>query len=235
MKIIILTILVIFYSCSSSTHDKKEENPSNSNLTDTNTEIIETFVDSLNIGEKGKNKIELIKHRVFDDTYVIVKFYRKSSAPSNWSIQNTYMYECTALLDLNANIIDYNNDKFNDISFISTQAARSANEVRRLFVYDAYNKELISIVNSESYPNMLYNKELNCIDAFLIHGGSSTVFAKIKGDSLKEFASIHNDSHRTVYEIDESGKEKLIRKDKINPEDVYIRYINFKPLKEYSE
>jgi len=235
MKIIILTILVIFYSCSSSTHDKKEENPSNSNLTDTNTEIIETFVDSLNIGEKGKNKIELIKHRVFDDTYVIVKFYRKSSAPNNWSIQNTYMYECTALLDLNANIIDYNNDKFNDISFISTQAARSANEVRRLFVYDAYNKELISIVNSESYPNMLYNKELNCIDAFLIHGGSSTVFAKIKGDSLKEFASIHNDSHRTVYEIDESGKEKLIRKDKINPEDVYIRYINFKPLKEYSE
>ena len=233
MKIIILSILVIFYSCSSKILDKKEENTSISNTTDTNTEILETFVDSLNIGEKGKNKIELIKHRVFEDSYVIVKFYRKASAPNNWYIQNTYTYQCTALLDLKPNIADYNNDNFNDISFISTQAARSANEVRRLFIYDDYNKELISIINSESYPNLLYNKELNCIDAFLIHGGSSTIFAKIEGDSLKEFASVHNDSHRTIYEIDEFGKEKLIRKDKINPEDVYIRYSNFNPLKEY--
>jgi len=34
------------------------------------------------------------------------------------------------------------------------------------------------MVNAEEYPNMLYNKELDCIDAFLIHGGTSTVFFK---------------------------------------------------------
>lgn len=198
-----------------------------------NTEILETFVDSLNIGQKGKNKIELIKHRVFDDTFVIVKFFIKR--PDRWFLQNTYLYECNALMGLEPDISDFNNDSFNDLTFISLQAARGANEVRRLFVYDDYKIELTSIVNSEDYPSMLYNKEMDCIDAFLIHGGSSTVFARIKGDSLKEFASVHNDSHRTIYEIDEFENEKLLSKVKISPENVYVRYLNYKPLKEYKE
>lgn len=197
------------------------------------TEILETFADSLNIGVKGKNKIELIKYSVADDNYVTVNFYRK--VPDGWHIQNTYRYECNALLGLNPDISDFNNDHFNDITFISAQAARGANEVRRLFIYKDATGELISIVNSEAYPNLLYNKERNCIDAFLIHGGSSTLFANIKGDSLITFASVHNDSCRTVYEIDPLGNEKLLRKDKIDPEDIYIRYINYNPLKAYGE
>ena len=245
MKLNILIILIFSLSCTSRpTGNGSKSIPfadttaakiTAADTTNTNAEILETFVDSLNIGVKGENKIELIKHRVFDDNYVIVKFYTKAPTPNRWCIQNTYIYECSALMDLEPNIADFNNDNFNDITFISAQAARGANEVRRLFVYDDSKGELTSIVNSEDYPNMLYNKELNCIDAFLIHGGSSTVFAKIKGDSLIEFASVHNDSYRTVYEIDKLGKEKLLRKDRIAPEKVYIRYMNYKPLKEYKE
>lgn len=233
MKLNILIILIFILSCTASPTDNEIKDVSIADTTNTNTEIIETFVDSLNIGEKGKNKVELIKHRVFDDTYVIVKFYRKATVPNRWYNANTYIVQCNAMQGLLPNITDFNNDNFNDITFISAQAARGANEVRRLFVYDDYERALISIVNSEDYPNMLYNKELNCIDAFLFHGGTSTVFARIKGDSLKEFASVHNDSHRTVYEVDKFGKDKLLRRDKINPEDVYIRYINYKPLKAY--
>jgi hypothetical protein len=238
-------ILIFIFSCTAKQHDNKNKSISIADTTSTtsmvadtansNTEIIETFVDSINIGIKGENKIELIKHRVFDDNYVIVKFYAKAPTTNQWYIQNRYIYECNSWMDLNPNITDFNNDNFKDITFISTQAARSANEVRRLFIYDDYKRELTSIANSEDYPNMIYNKELNCIDAFLIHGGSSTVFAKIKGDSLIEFASVHNDSHRTVYEIDEFGNEKLLRKDRIDPEDIYIRYSNYKPLKKYKE
>ena len=233
MKLNILIILIFILSCTASLTDNEIKDVSIADTTNTNTEIIETFVDSLNIGEKGKNKVELIKHRVFDDTYVIVKFYRKATVPNRWYNANTYILQCNAMQGLLPNITDFNNDNFNDITFISSQAARGANEVRRLFVYDDYKRALISIVNSEDYPNMRYNKELNCIDAFLFHGGTSTVFARIKGDSLKEFASVHNDSHRTVYEVDKFGKDKLLRRDKINPEDVYIRYINYKPLKAY--
>jgi hypothetical protein len=244
MKLNFLFILIFIFSCATRQIDninKKETAKytvaNKTILADTlpsDTEIIETFVDSLNIGEKGKTKIELIKHRVFNDTYVIVKFYTKG--PNYWFHKNTYLYECTLLNGFEPNISDFNNDKFNDITFISGSAARGANEVRRLFIYDDYEKKLISIENSQDYPNMLYNKELDCIDAFLVHGGSSTIFARIVGDSLKEFASVHNDNCRTVYEIDKFGKEKLLQKDTItNPENIYMRYINYKPLKEYKE
>ncbi|MBL7704216.1 MAG: hypothetical protein JNM21_01600 [Taibaiella sp.] len=139
-------------------------------------------------------------------------------------------------MDLKPHIADFNNDSFMDITFISATAARGSNEVRRLFIYDAEEKKLVSIVNSENYPNMRYNKELDCIDAFLVYGGTSTVFTRIEGDSLKEFASVHNDQYRTVYEIDKSGKERQLSKDSItDPGEIYIRYINYKPLKAYEE
>jgi len=203
-----------------------------------NTAILEIFVDSLNIGEKGKCKIELIKHRVYEYNYVIIKFYIKGrntiKDPETWMIQNNYSYETDALRGFEPNISDFNNDGFSDITFISGNAARGANEVRRLFIYDDQKQELISIVNSEDYPNMLYNKELDCIDAFLVYGGSSTVFLNINGDSLKEFAKVELDNGLTVSTFDRNGKEKIIMKDKTN-EARYIRYKNFKPLKEYDK
>ncbi|MFT3749022.1 MAG: hypothetical protein QM768_11920 [Agriterribacter sp.] len=196
-----------------------------------NAEIIEFFTDSLNIGKKGRNKVELIKHRVFDDIYVIVKFYSKG--PNIWYIQNVYLYECNSP-NLDPIISDFNNDKFNDITFISATGARGANEIRRLFIYHENENELISMVNSENYPNMQYNKELDCIDAFLVYGGCSTVFLRIKNDSLKEFASVELLDRLTVKIFDERGKGKVIYVDTTNKAG-YIRYKNFKPLKEYDD
>lgn len=203
-----------------------------------NTEILETFVDSLNIGEKGKCKIELIRHRVYEDSYVIIKFYIKGRRTiieqESWMIQNNYSYETNASMGFDPNISDFNNDNFNDITFISGTAARGANEVRRLFIYDDQKQELISIVNSQDYPNMLYNKELDCIDAFLVHGGCSTVFLNIIGDSLNEFANVELTGGLTVTTYDKKGKEKIIFKDTTNKAG-YIRYKNFSPLQEYKD
>jgi hypothetical protein len=202
------------------------------------TAILGTFVDSLNIGEKGRCKIELIKHRVYGDNYLIIKFYIKGSNtlkdPETWMIQNNYAYETTALMEFEPNLSDFNNDSFNDITFISGNAARGANEVRRLFIYDDQKQELISIVNSEDYPNMLYNNELDCIDAFLVYGGCSTVFLHIKGDSLKKFATVELNDGLTVSTFDDNGKRKIIKTDKSNKAG-YIRYKNFSPLKEYDD
>ena len=171
-----------------------------------NAEIIETFTDSLNIGRKGKCKIELIKHRVFDDHFIIIKFYIKS--PTSWYIQNTYSYETDALMGFEPNISNFNGDNYNDLTFISGTAARGANEVRRLFIYDDQQQKLVSIVNSQEYPNMLYNKELNCIDAWIVTGTTMTVFAKIIGDSLKTFASVDNsEGYHTIYVKNGTFKE----------------------------
>lgn len=241
-----ILILTLLFSCNSNQETKKllsevdtTEISSSKSISiedhstdNSKTEILETFIDSLKIGEKGMCKIELIKHRVNEDNFIIIKFYRKGQ--KTWSIQNTYSYETNALMEFQPNISDFNNDNFNDITFISGSAVRGANEVRRLFIYDNINQELISIVNSLDFPNMQYNKELNCIDAFIVTGGTSTHFARIKKDSLIEFASVHNDNNRTVYEIDKFGREKIIRQDTIiDNENVYVRYKNYKPLKEY--
>ena len=250
MKFFTLLLLTILISCNSKQETEKAINktdttkiannetiPSEQQNVDTSTtEIIDTFVDSLNIGEKGKCKIELIKFRVYDDIYVIIKFYIKgrytTKDSETWMVQNNYCYETTALMGFEANISDFNNDNFNDITFISGTAARGANEVRRLFIYDYQKQELISIVNSQDYPNMLYNKELDCIDAFLVYGGCSTVFLNIDGDSLKKFAGIELNDGLTVSTYDRIGKQKIIMTDKTNKAS-YIRYKNFRPLKEY--
>jgi hypothetical protein len=81
---------------------------------------------------------------------------------------------------------------------------------------------------------MRYNRELNCVDAFLVYGGSSTVFLNIKDDSLKEFASVRLLDGLTVTTYDEQGKEKIILKD-LTKKGGYIRYKNFSPLKEYDD
>ena len=209
----------------------------NQNVDTAKTTIIESFVDSLNIGEKGKCKIELIKHRVYDDIFVIIKFYIKGRNTTKeaeyWMNTNTYSYETTAMMGFEPVISDFNNDNFNDITFISGTAARGANEVRRLFICDNQNKNLVSIVNSEDYPNMLYNKKLDCIDAFLVYGGCSTIFLNIEGDSLKKFASVELSDGLTVKTYDKNGNDKIIKEDKTNKAG-YIRYQNYNPLIEYN-
>lgn len=244
MKLQFLLLPFLLLSCTTKQTEHKPQLPATTDTpvaatapadtTNTDTEIIETFADSLNIGRKGNCKIEIIKHRVLDHTYAIVKFYTRG--PEYWYTQNTYLYECDALADLQPNISDFNNDQLNDLTFISATAARSANEVRRLFIYDDEEQRLISIVNAQDYPNMRYNQELDCVDAFLVHGGSTTVFTRIEGDSLKPFASVNNDSYRTVCEIDRSGNERVLRRDSIRDDmGVYVRYVNYKPLKRYKE
>lgn len=147
-------------------------------------------------------------------------------------VQNNYSYETTAPKGFEVDISDFNNDGFNDITFISGTAARGANEVRRLFLFDQNEQELVSIVNSPDYPNMLYNKELDCIDAFLVYGGCSTVFLNIDGDSLKEFASVKLDNGLTVSTYDKNGRERIIFTDKANKAG-YILHRNFKSVKKY--
>lgn len=246
IQIIILT-LTILLSCISNQETKKQiikndttaiakSKISSADSPNADTEIIETFVDSLTIGVKGKCKVELIKHRVYDDHFIIMKFYIKGISPNSeletWMNTNTYCYETDAMMGFEPNISDFNNDNFNDITFLSGTSARSANDVRRLFIYDDQRQKLISIINSEHYSNMRYNKELNCIDAFLVYGGCSTIFLNIEGDRLKKFASVELFDGLTVTIYDKKGKETVIKKDKTNKA-TNKRYKNYNPLKEY--
>ena len=87
--------------------------------------------------------------------------------------------------------------------------------------------------NSDHYPNLQYNELINCVDAWLVYGGSSTVFLKIEKDSLRKFAGVSLDNdNREIYIIDKKGKRKTVKKEIVKDLEVYTRYKNYNPLTE---
>jgi hypothetical protein len=206
----------------------------------TTEELVGFFSDDSNIGLPHRNKIEVsnfkkLNGNMSDGNIAVIKFYSRD-ASKNWKLKQTYEFEKDSLTDCDAKLEDFNNDGLKDLTYISNVAARGANELRRLFIYNKKKDELTYIKNSEEYPNIQYNKELDCIDAWLFYGGTSTVFLKIDGDTLKGFASVETyNETRTVDSIDKNGKRKLLRTDKVKVEDGFVRYKNFNPPEPYEK
>ena len=238
MKFYIGLIIFFLFSCQNRQEKNATSNSDTSqiNLTETipidTIKLEEVFIDSTNVGSKKLNKVEVFKYRATDSNYVDIKFYTKQA--DNWKLIQTIHFLKDGVIGCNTKLSDFNNDGLNDMTIVSAVAARGANEVRRLFIYDEATDKLIEMKNSENYPNMLYNMDLNCIDAFLVYGGSSTVFLRISGDSLKEFASVEAMDGVTVREFDKNGKEKIIFEDTTNKAG-YIRFRTYKPLKKYDD
>lgn len=198
-------------------------------------ELVESFSDAEKIGVPRKNKIEISNYKKSKRNLAVIKFYSLGEN-NEWKLKQNFEFEKDDLTGCDPQISDFNNDGLKDVTYVSDVAARGANEVRKLFIYDKKKDELVYIKNSEEYPNMLYDKNLNCLNSFMIHGTSTTVFLKIEGDKLREFARVGNDGFaRTVYLINKSGKEKVLRKDKITVDDIYTRYKTFSPLTAYTE
>lgn len=157
---------------------------------------------------------------------------------SKWHIIQSFEFLKDGILSCDPEITDFNNDGFNDLTFQSSIAGRGANTIRKLFIFERNSGKLKFIKNSENFPNIRYNKELNCIDAFRVYGGAQTAFAKIENDTLREFANIeiYNDTLK-VKIIDKNGKEKLLKIEKYKKE-YFHRFKNFLPLienKEYND
>lgn len=210
-------------------NEKKQERPTTVGLDVNKAKLIERFSDSLLIGRKGLNKFDLERYAVGDSNYVVINFFTKQA--NQWVIRNKYRFSKDEVTDWDPNISDYNNDGLNDITYVSAIGAWGASDVRTLLVYDRKNDSLIFVKNSESFPNMLYNDELDCIDAFLVSGCNTTVFLKLEADSLREFASVDQCDSLTVTTYDKNGKEKIILKKPTVKDDV-IRFKNYNPLKE---
>ncbi|MGQ0540793.1 MAG: XAC2610-related protein [Blastocatellia bacterium] len=151
-------------------------------------------------------------------------------------MKQTLEIESHALAGADPKIEDFNNDGLKDITFRSNTAARGSNDVRTLLIYDKTNDVLVHVKNSEDYPNLAYNKALKCIDSWMVHGASTTVFLRLEGDLLKEFASVGTGANRdgnccalTVRITEKAGKETVIRRKRITEDDIYTRFRTFDP------
>ena len=195
----------------------------------TKAKLVEVFSDSLQVGRKKLNKFELRRYASGDSNYVVIRF--SSKITDKWVVRNEFHFSKDPVADCDPNVSDFNNDGLNDITYVSAVAARGANEVRTLFIYNRKKDNLIYVKNSDQFPNMLYNEELNCIDAFLVSGCKTTVFLKLEADSLRQVASVDQCDSITVKTYDKRGLEKTILKKEANQGDG-IRYKNYNPLKE---
>jgi len=187
------------------------------------------FIDSLKIGIPGQFKLEIKQVPTFEDNAVVdFKFYRLEN--KRWTFIQSYEAIKDPISPLDIIISDYNGDGLNDLSFRSAIAARSINEIRSLFIFN--KNHLDTIKNATDFPNLKYNKELNCLDAWMVHGGCTTVFLKLKKDSLQEFASVNiNDTLLTVSEVNATGVDNIILKRRVLPDENLTRFKNYKPLK----
>ena len=191
----------------------------------------EAFTDSTQVGTKGKFKLTVNQFRTDDSTYVEINLFEKRN--KEWIIQQKLEYLKDGVTNCEPELNDFNNDGFNDLTFKSSVAARGANEIRKLLIFNPSKKKFILMKNSDHYPNLQYNELLNCVDAWLVYGGSSTVFLKIEKDSLREFAGVSLDNdNREIYIIDKKGKRKTVKKEIVKDLEVYTRYKNYNPLTE---
>lgn len=233
--IFLLSVFILINSCENrASQIRFEEQSSNMDKEEANTKILHFFVDSINIGNKGKNKIELSKYHTNSETSIEIEFY--SLQEGAWLKRNSFDFktnDINDLLGLSVSLSDFNNDGFYDAIFSSQLAARGGNDIRQLLIYDPHGNSLVSIKNSESFPNMWYNNELNCINSYILSGSTTTVFARLMSDSLREFAKVERSGlERIVSEKDKNGNWIIIQQDSLpNFDDYFEAYQNYKPLK----
>lgn len=229
-----LFVFIVFSCTSTDRHDAHVKSKTIQRI-DGRAKLEEAFVDSVRIGRSGFNKVSIFKYRTEDSNYVDVKFYKKLG--NDWKLIQELQCSKDGDLGCDPKFADFNQDGRMDLTIVTAVAARGANQVRRLFIYDEKRNRLINMKNSEDYPNMEYNSELNCIDSWMFHGGVSTVFVRIIGDSLKEFAWVSLMDKLVVYETDKNGESNKIFEDaSINIDDFgFQRFKNYKPWKIYKD
>lgn len=194
---------------------------------------IEYFTDDRRIGRRKENKIEMRCFSRGADRFADIRFFTRTEYGA-WLETQSFRFDKDGVTGCNPMVEDFNNDGLLDFTYESNVAARGANEVRKLFIYDKELDELVYIKNSEDFPNLAYNKKLNCIDAFLVYGATSTVFLRIHGDILREFASVSTGEERIVTVTDSSGNKHVLSRKKMDPNnfgEVYWRFETFAPPK----
>jgi hypothetical protein len=223
-NIFIALLILVSFSC------QTQQAQISDNTVENKIDSMSNLLVNSNIGVPHKNKIEIFNSEKSDGNVIEIKFYSLIEN-KKWKLKQTFEFEIYNSVRFDPKFEDFNNDGLKDFTYQSSYAGRGANDIRRLFIYDRKNDELVYITNSEEYPNLLYNKHLDCLDAQRFYGGTAaTNFLKIDENRLIEFASVVTlGNERKVYLVDKNGQEKLLRTDKVVDDVLFQRYKTFNP------
>lgn len=194
-------------------------------------EILESYCDSIRTktGELYIISLESVESTASDDHLVHLHFLNDEGT----SIDTFTIFK-DPYIGCEPRLYDYNGDGSMDYSFVSSIAARGANEVRSLFIFDPEVKRFRYIVNSEDFPNLIYNPRLKCMDSWAFHGGTTQSFLKLESDSLVATYTIDVHGFERVLGKYENGKWIILKTDSI-ADAGFPRYLHFDPFEEYKE
>lgn len=191
----------------------------------------EFFSDSKTVIKPGKYKINVTQKSSKSESVVVFNLFQKSG--NKWSIiqSGSYRKQTDFPLFVTTNE-DLNNDGYNDLKISYAQAARGANEIEKLFIFNPKTQKLTEILNSQEYPNLHYSARRNCITSYMFYGGNATYFLHIKQNRLESFGKVEfsNDSIYS-YKI-KNKKEILLKKEAYKSNDGAVFFSNFDPVEE---
>lgn len=219
--------IVVNYQLEAPVPDNSSEPPATEDID----VYVEVFSDDKRIGRTRRNKVELTCTEKGSDIFAELDFFSRTE-DGNWLKRQTFSWVNDNLIACSPEVMDFNNDGFGDLTFVSSTAARGANEIRTLLVYDKNIDKLIHIKNSESYPNLDYNKKLDCLTSMMFHGSSTTVFLRIEGDELKAFARVTTGAELSVSVLKGDQWVETYKR-KMHPDDIYTRYSTYDPPRPY--
>lgn len=194
------------------------------------------FVDSTNVGQKGKYKITV--EGLIDGAKMDLKMNLSEKTPTGWKTVQEITETVLDLSDPDIELADINNDGFMDLRFKNMLAGNGYNELRKHYVFDKSNMQLKPITNSDNYPNLYYDPDLDCVVSYAVSGGYSSTFLVLEADSLREFASIVlSDNQRTVSTRNKQGVITILDKSDYNLDrpdaDLTYGQYNYLSLKKY--
>lgn len=191
----------------------------------------EFFSDSKTVIKPGKYKINITQRNNKTKSVVNFDLFRKSG--NKWSkIQNGSFKKPSDLPLSVTTDEDLNNDGYNDLKIFYAQAARGANEIEKLLIFNPKTQKLVEIINSQEYPNLHYNAKRNCITSYMFYGGNATYFLHIKQNRLEGFGKVEF-SNDSIYSYRIKNKQEvLLKKQAYKSNDGAVFFSNFDPVEE---
>ena len=191
----------------------------------------EYFSTSQHIIKPNQYKINIVQKNYKNTAVVYFDLFSKSS--NKWvKIQSGHFNKQTDFALAVSTDEDLNNDGYKDLKISYAQAARGANEIEKLLIFNPKTQKLMEIINSHEYPNLHYNAKRNCVNSYMFYGGNTTLFLRINKNKLEEFGKVEfsNDSIYS-YKI-KNGSEILLIKKPYQSDDAAVFFSNFDPIEE---
>ncbi len=188
------------------------------------------FSDSKTVIKNNQYKLDVVQKNLNEDALVSFSLFKKVN--KKWIKLQDYRFKKQNFFLSVDTSEDLNNDGYKDIKISFAQAARGANEINRLFVFDPKSQKLIDMENSADYPNLHYNAKRDCVTSDIFYGGSATYFLKIMKNKLAPFGKVefYNDSISSYKIV--KGKEILLKKQAYDSDAGATFFSNFDPVEE---